>query len=217
MIASVEHGFVFLKTRKTAGTSIEIALSRVCGADDVITPISPEDEELRAEVGGRKPQHYTSPPLKVRVFNHARARRVRRAIGEEQWDTSFRFAVERNPWDTAVSAYFWSFRPERVANPPTFEEFLRLEQLSHLADNAKIYRIGDEIAVHRVLRYESLDSELPALWQELSLPGDPDIPRAKSGPRPAGRSYQEMYATPWARDRVAELFSTTIEEFGYEF
>jgi hypothetical protein len=39
MIISHEHKFILLKTRKTAGTSIEIALSRFCGDDDVITPI----------------------------------------------------------------------------------------------------------------------------------------------------------------------------------
>ena len=52
MIASHQHRFIFLKTRKTAGTSVEIALSKVCGPDDVITEISPEDEELRRAAGG---------------------------------------------------------------------------------------------------------------------------------------------------------------------
>jgi len=37
VIASHRHRFVFVKTRKTAGTSLEIALSRHCGPDDVVT------------------------------------------------------------------------------------------------------------------------------------------------------------------------------------
>ena len=53
MIASHAHRFIFLKTRKTAGTSVEIALSKACGPDDVITVTSPEDEELRTAAGGR--------------------------------------------------------------------------------------------------------------------------------------------------------------------
>ena len=44
VIASHQHRFIFLKTRKTAGTSVEIALSKVCGPDDIITEISPEDQ-----------------------------------------------------------------------------------------------------------------------------------------------------------------------------
>ena len=48
MIVSHKHKFIFVKTVKTAGTSVEIALSRFCGENDIITPIHPPDEELRA-------------------------------------------------------------------------------------------------------------------------------------------------------------------------
>jgi hypothetical protein len=47
MIVSHEHKFIFLKTKKTAGTSIELALSALCGPDDVITPLTTIDEALR--------------------------------------------------------------------------------------------------------------------------------------------------------------------------
>ena len=52
MIISHEHKFIFLKTKKTAGTSIELALSQLCGPDDVIPPITDSDEALRAEGSG---------------------------------------------------------------------------------------------------------------------------------------------------------------------
>jgi hypothetical protein len=51
MIVSHEHKFIFLKTKKTAGTSIELALSELCGTDDVIAPLTEIDEARRA--GGR--------------------------------------------------------------------------------------------------------------------------------------------------------------------
>ncbi len=51
MIVSHKHRFIFLKTNKTAGTSVEIALSKFCGPDDVIPPLIPEDEAKRAELG----------------------------------------------------------------------------------------------------------------------------------------------------------------------
>lgn len=48
MILSHEHKFIFLRTKKTAGTSIELALSELCGPDDIITPLTREDEARRA-------------------------------------------------------------------------------------------------------------------------------------------------------------------------
>lgn len=54
MIVSHKYKFIFIKTAKTAGTSTEIALSRICGPDDIITPFMiSEDEELRMSMGGR--------------------------------------------------------------------------------------------------------------------------------------------------------------------
>lgn len=52
VIVSHEHKFIFMKTRKTASTSVEIALSRVCGERDIITPDLAEDEELRQQIAG---------------------------------------------------------------------------------------------------------------------------------------------------------------------
>ena len=58
MIVSHQHRFVFVKTRKTAGTSIEIALAQHCGPDDIITPIDEVDEQIRRNLGHRGPQNF---------------------------------------------------------------------------------------------------------------------------------------------------------------
>ena len=44
MIISHKYRFIFVKTLKTAGTSIEVFLSQHCGPDDVVTPILPHVE-----------------------------------------------------------------------------------------------------------------------------------------------------------------------------
>src|ERR1700710_1539191 len=52
MILSERHKFVFIKGMKVAGTSAEMALSTLCGPDDIVTPISPVDERERMAAGG---------------------------------------------------------------------------------------------------------------------------------------------------------------------
>ena len=54
MIISHKHKFIFVKTVKTAGTSIEAFLSQHCGPDDVLTPIFPAIE-------GHQPRNYEGP------------------------------------------------------------------------------------------------------------------------------------------------------------
>lgn len=213
MIASHAHRFIFLKTRKTAGTSVEIALSKVCGPDDVITRISPEDEELRTAAGGRGPQNFDSPPLPRRAFNHMSARLAREAVGTQVWRDYFTFAIERNPWDAVVSLYYWKYK--ELPELPDFETYVGEEWIEQLANNRRMYRIRGRLAVDRVLRYEQLDTELAEVWSQLGLPGAPDLPRAKGNARPAGH-YRELY-TPASRDRVAAVFADAIEAFGYDF
>src|SRR6516162_4864424 len=50
MILSEAHRFLFVKGVKVGGTSVEIALSTICGPEDIVTPITPIDELKRLEI-----------------------------------------------------------------------------------------------------------------------------------------------------------------------
>ncbi len=50
MILSKMHKFIFVKGVKVGGTSVEIALSTICGPADILTPITPIDELKRLEI-----------------------------------------------------------------------------------------------------------------------------------------------------------------------
>ncbi|GAA5155568.1 sulfotransferase family 2 domain-containing protein [Nocardioides marinquilinus] len=214
MIISHRHRYVFLKTKKTAGSSVEIALSRSCGPDDVITQLPRPDEELRRQAGGLGRQNNSAPPLTVSLHEHSGARRCRRGVGRETFEGYYRFAIERNPWDAVVSLYYWV---NRRTGSYSFEEFLERPEVANLAaQNHAIWHIDGRVAVDRVVRYESLEHDLTEVWQHLGLPGSPDLPRAKSGIRPGRVPYRDLYDAG-GRQRVGELFAPMIDELGYSF
>jgi hypothetical protein len=215
VIVSHAHRFIFLKTTKTAGTSVEIALSRICGPDDIITPISLTDERLRRALGGRPPQHYTVPPLEVEARPHLAASGVREMVGPDLWGSYFKFSIERNPWDAVVSLYYW--RNRHSATPIPFEDFVNSDEVPRWADgNAQVYRLHGKVAVDEMCRFESLDGDLAALWSALGLPGSPELPHTKGDSRPSEASYSTIFTRATA-ERVGDIFAEMTAEFGYGF
>jgi len=124
MIVSHRHRFVFLKTRKTASTSVEVFLRRFCGPDDIVTPVTPIDE-LVAVAAGHPPRNFTddagreaayvadvaagrlgkaalfhSTPFRFR--HHMTMAELRAELGEAI-DGYFVFTCERHPYDKAIS------------------------------------------------------------------------------------------------------------------
>src|SRR5665809_5038 len=93
MIISHKHRFIFVKTRKTAGTSIEVYLSRYCGAHDVVTPIMPP-------VAGHEARNAYG------YYNHMPAREIINRVGHATWRSYTTFCVGRNPWDKSLSHYY---------------------------------------------------------------------------------------------------------------
>lgn len=122
MIINHKYKFIFIKTRKTAGTSIEIALSQFCDTNDVITTLS-KDELIRQELGYPGPQKYNvalkyygmrdwlnfiGKAKRKQFYNHSPAKFIRDCIPDRIWNNYFKFTFERNPFDKAISRYYWS-------------------------------------------------------------------------------------------------------------
>ena len=57
-IISYNKNFIFVKSRKTGGTSMEVSLSKFCGAEDIISPIGPFGEDERESRKFLGPQNY---------------------------------------------------------------------------------------------------------------------------------------------------------------
>lgn len=201
MIISHQYRFIFVKTIKTAGTSIEVYLSRHCGERDVLTPIAPP-------VAGHQPRNFG------RFYNHFSAWGIREAVPPDIWSGYFKFCVERNPWDKTVSDF--CMLHHRSGGRLDFGQYLASGRFCR---SWELYTDSDDrtLLVDRVLRYERLDEELGAVFTQLGVPWTGSLGvREKSGYRTDRRPYREWYDDA-QRDLVGAAFADEIREFGYVF
>ena len=229
MIVSHAHRFIFIKTRKVAGTSVALFLSQLCGEDDILTPLGP-DETLRKGIGARN--FWVSGKRRgnrmVRAwwtllrrpangyrgfYPHMPASEIRRLLGETTWNAYYKFSIERNPWDRQVSLYHWHYHDE--TNKPSFDTFIRSPFHRKISPNFDTYAIGGKVAADYVCRYETLDEDLAKVLKQLGIERPVALPRAKTKHR-GDRAWREFY-TPRTRDIVGRWYRREIDAFDYSF
>ena len=186
MIVSHAHRFIFLKTKKTGGTSMELALRQICGDDDIITPVSPEDEVLGASLGARGPQNCTLS--ETALVNHMTAQEVKSLLPSHIWDNYYKFTIERNPFDKAISLYYWTYRKKDIR--PQMQDFLANCSQDRIS-NWNIYTIEGIVAVDAIIRYEHLPVDLKSVEKAIGQK-IPELPNAKSTQRLDRRHYQDV-------------------------
>ena len=230
MIVSHKHKFIFLKTKKTAGTSIELALTKLCGDDDIITPLTKIDEARRDN--GRGTQNWRRhswwgsprPVWKRRLFkftatnygfyNHMTAEAAKTLLNDDSvWQRYFKFAFDRNPWDRQVS--FYHHRHRHADAPPPFADFIRSDRRARI-NNYEIYSLDGDVAVDFVGRYESLEDDLKHALSQVGVSFDEALPRAKTTFRKDKRSYRSYYDDD-TRAIVGDWYAREIELLDYTF
>jgi len=206
MIISHKNKFIHIKNVKVASSSMEFALSKFCGSDDIITKI--EQDEERVKLGYRGKQNNTYE------FNgHSPALEIKKKIGKNIWNNYYKFCFERNPWDKMVSRYFY-FTTRKKKNI-TFKEYLNYSE-KYLRDKGYFnYTINNFIVVNDIFFYEEINNSLRIIEKKLNLSEKIDLPNLNAKYR-KNKDYRSFYDKE-DKKRVESVFKKEIELFGYKF
>jgi hypothetical protein len=240
VIASYTNNFIFIKTRKTAGTSVEIVLSLWCSGRDVCSKISAEDEITRLSYGGSPRNFCHNPEVErahldiiaagnvddiaranrqlrkaTRFRPHQSAAMVRDAL-PDLWESAFRFTISRHPYEVVVSQAFWALDRRFGGDASNWSDALEtvLEECQYL--NHELYSENGQLLVDKVLRFENLWSELGQIATERFHRTIPSVPpQAKTRHRKDHRPASEIL-TDNQKSRIVERCKFEFELMGYE-
>jgi hypothetical protein len=228
MIISHKYKFIFIKTVKTAGTSIEVFLSQFCGENDIVTPIWPHVEPHRArnyqgicnpfpEIINNKGQGIKGTVKRLlkreKFYNHIPAVVARQRMSTKIWNSYYKFCVERNPWDKTLSHYH--MMNDWAGGSISFDDYIKEGRFC--INLPKYTDSKGNILVDKVVKYESLMDELGVVFQELGIPFDGSLGvRAKTEYRKDRRPYQNVFSNQ-QRDVIENAFTKEIEMHGYAF
>ena len=210
MLLSHKYKFIFIKTYKTAGTSVEVELSKVMGENDIVTPIIPPYD-------GHVPRNHKMKPELLRkilrrpaFYNHMPATSVRSAVGDRVFGSYFKFCVEREPVSKCISHYSMlknSPDHNKSGKSLTWEDYV--SRKSFPVDHNQYIDANGTLLVDRILPYEDLSGALTQLASELGFSFAGLKAKAKSGFR------EEIPVSDKDREAIYEAFSPSLPYTGY--
>lgn len=243
MILSHKHRFLFIKGVKVAGTSVEIALSQLCGPEDIITPITPADEKYRLGTAG-EPRNYAGDAKVEREYLElVRSTPVEQLGGVRHPQTLFKnhmtFAevlakvpessdyrlifVERSPYAKVLSLANWerSHREYKRGGrlPHSYDGIV--DAVDQIISNGKIsrvrnidrYRDFDGKLRSSPWTYGTLENDLREFCESCGRPGVVLV-HAKKGFASDSVDVQAALR-PDQISFIDELFADEFEAFGY--
>jgi len=163
---------IFLKTKKVAGTSFEVALSKFCSSECIITPISAQDEQVRANLGFRGPQNYlesdrvgiSNPDsanykLMGDFINHSNIFTIKDNLRKQIFDEYTKLSIHREPADVLVSKYFYRTRYLVPNQRPSFAHWYQRHKITAV-ENYLIAPVKGEPRCDKIFAYEHLLQEI---------------------------------------------------------
>jgi len=203
MIISPKYKFIFIKTQKTAGSSIEkILLDKISDDDNLV-------------FGGMGTENM--PPVNThKNIEHHSILFVKQHFPIE-YNNFFKFTVERNPWDKVVSQYYWAMSRDPKRTEKGFENFvLNDKKISHMG-GWRLYTENNVPLVNYVMQYNQLETDFEFVLSRIGLSYNNELKttKLKTGFR-TEKDYRNLYSNS-TKEKVEKVYKNTINYFNYSF
>jgi len=207
MIISHKYKFIYIRSQKTASTSLDVFFSAYCDDNDIVT-VMPE----------QTPDWHNATRFGPLNNNHVPARDVYDFIGADIFYEYYKFTSIRNPLDKMLSCYFW-WRKEPQLGPGVrpldynFSDWIMRYGFEHelAIFHAPYYKIYGEIVVDDYIRYESLEADLKRICELLGMEYDSKyLLHYKKVKR------KDVEITEAAKDKIRHKFAQELIDLNYE-
>jgi len=228
MIISDKHKFIFIKVPRTSSTSIEKYFVDELG--------------LFCDPGKGPTEHrdvwsdLTTHAYDSSLHTHAKAKEVMELLSSDIWNSYYKCAFVRNPWDWASSQYFWNISsgaPPRAIFTETEAEMVismmkryelegatRGEAAGPLSIQCQYNYLHDDDGnrlVDFIGNYENRTEDLTKIMKHLGFPDNPCEETVHFNRTFNNKmTYQEFY-TDEAKEAIANAFAKDIAAFDYKF
>jgi len=155
-------------------------------------------------------------------LQHLTARQIRTEVGKDIFSTYHKFTVIRNPWEKAISQFFYMKKRKDLRKFigmnrfTSFNRYLNLiQRKEHVQWKKQIDFIVDDdgaLLVDQIIRFEDLDQQFRQLASKINLSYDalPHANKTKRKPYP-------YYYNKAKVQKIQDIYSEDISSFDYSF
>lgn len=209
-IVSFSLNFIFVKTTKTAGTSIEVFLQNYCSRKDIVTPIFPRN-------ANHNPQNFKNSFGKQLFYNHMPMSDIKFRVSKEFFNSAFKFCFERHPVDKCLSHFAMLLNsPDHKKYDSPRDWLIYLQERNFPIDTNKYTDGNGNLLVDCVYKYEDLSYAVADILQRLNIPNNLLNIFEKSGFRKGIPTFYDVYNDIEQRRIIMEEFSETLKFVQYE-
>jgi len=210
-IVCFSRSLLFIKTRKTAGTSVQETLLPFCKKGDIVT------KEWINILSGNT--------CKIEEFASIEDIENNFSLSREDY---FSFGFTRNPFSLVLSRFFYQIKMKRIPGPPSADYFNRwVEQVyfkgelgfphgRYVKDRSR-YLLFDNFfrpKVNFIGKFENIENDFFEISKKIGLSGMSLQHVNKS-------NFQNIDYRDWFHEKSADLvrnyFDFELEYFGYTF